>query len=82
MLRPPGECPQWGTMPGAVTPMDGQIRDARDAPLEMQRKVFHGCVRHLFDAQVRDAEKARAVKAAFEVLDHEIEDAARGKHDE
>lgn len=104
VLRPMGECPQWGAEPGAETPMDGPIREGRDAPFEEQRELFFGLVRHLHDGQVRvpedkrddpsdndewiatlalwfgwdddirDIEKARAAKAAYEVLDCEIEE--------
>lgn len=92
--------------------MDVDIRDARDAPFDEQRKLFHGCVRALYDWQVRvpeedrddpsdndqwianlatwlgwpddvrDAEKTTAAKAAFEVLDYEIEDAASDDSDD
>lgn len=108
VLRPAGECPQWGTSPGSETPMDPEIRAAREAPFDKQRDLFFGLVRALYDQQVRvaeeqrfdpvdndqwiedlatwlrwsddvrDAEKARAVKSAYEVLDYEIEDAAGG----
>lgn len=107
VLRPLGECPQWGTQPGATTPIDEEIRSAGSAPIEVQRELFFGLVRHLDDAQlrvseeeredpsdneawiaslatwfgwadeVRDLERARAAKAAYEVLDYEIGDDAR-----
>lgn len=59
VLRPMGECPQWGAEPGAETPMDGPIREGRDAPFEEQRELFFGLVRHLHDAQVRVPEDER-----------------------
>lgn len=52
-LPGPGEAPRWGQA-GAETPMDAEIRAARDAPQERQRALFYRLARHLFDNQVRD----------------------------